>query len=367
MNIHAIDIVVPSYRLDEEILLNIINLEKPGGFNVFFYIVSDNPEVVVPASVMQLHNKGLIQLIINPVNMGAPATRNVGIKAGKSKWILFLDDDIKAEPDLLLVYAAAIKTHPDAIGFAGITQFPQPINAVTKALEINGTISSFTDALRKPLLTWSPTANVMLNRQKMHPGLFDAALVNAEDIEFLTRSSLLFNEKYIPVAGAVVHHPWWGNGSVQTRRMVSYGAGASQIARKQPVSNYTFRDFTNTSETLLLLTLLTPVAILTGTAALLVKFTVALLLAEFITNLIKTILVGKSWSLATAFHVMWAKNCYEFSFLRRSLKDGFINGFALRIDMGFNKPHPSSFRTNRWKIIKMAVLVVLLLVAVIAF
>lgn len=367
MDNRSIDIIIPTFRLNEELLSGIIHLPQPVGFKIYYYLVSDNPSADVPKAIKKLHEQGVIKLLINKKNIGAPGTRNVGINAGESKWILFLDDDIKPQQDLLLVYSAAIEKNQDAIGFAGVTIFPEPFNAVTKAIQINGTISSFTDAKHKATLTWSPTANVMLNRNKIEEGLFDAHLVNAEDIDFLTRSSLLFKEKYISLPGAVVFHPWWNNGKLQTARMISYGEGASQIARKFPIKQYTFRDFTNTPETVLLLLLISPLLYFTGHIKIAFILLGAILLSEFLTNWIKAILTGNTWSVAVALNMLWAKNCYEFGYLYASLKDGYINGFAKRIDMGFNKPHPSPFRTNRWKIIKMLLLVVLVLIAVISF
>ena len=367
MDIHSIDIIVPTFRLNEEILLRIIHLPKPPGYTVCIYIISDNPAVIVPAGIQELARSGHIKLLINEKNCGAPATRNVGIRAGTSKWILLLDDDIKPQDDLLMAYAAAMEKNTDAIGFAGVTYFPEPFNAVTTALSIHGSVASFTLPLKQSFLRWTPTANVVLNREKMHPALFDAALVNGEDIDFLARSSFMFNEQYIAVPDAVVFHPWWNEGKPQTARMLSYGTGASQIARKEPVKTYTYRDFSNTSETALLLLLLLPLAYVLGHAQLLLLFFVVLLIAEFATCWLKAIIAGKVYSPVVAFHILWTKNCWEAAYLYRSLADGHMNGFMQRIELGFVKPHPGPFRTNRWKIIKMILLAVLFLIAVIAF
>lgn len=362
---YSIDIVVPSFRLDETILTDIINLPKPDGFNVSTYIIADNPNVVVPESIRNLDEAGKIHLIINEVNLGFSATRNKGIRAGSGKWTLLLDDDIKPRPDLLTAYAAAIKENADAIGFAGVTCFPAPFNAVTRALEINGSVSHFKAALQHTELIWAPTANIMLNKQKVDKELFDTRLkYSGEDIDFLVRNCLLFREKYTGVPDAVVVHPWWDNGHAQTTRMFRYGVGASQIARKEPVKKYTYRDFTNTSETLLLLILLLPLLLITGYGYFAAAFVISLLAAEFITNWLKAIIAGKTYSPVIAFHLMWVKNCWEYGYLYGSLTEGYFNGFAQRIEMGFVKPHPSPFRTNRWKIIKLVLLVLLFTIAV---
>lgn len=356
MNNRSIDIVVPTYRLDEKILLDIIHLPRPPHFEVSVYIVSDNPAVVVPVSLQSLSEAGTIKLLVNEKNMGAPATRNVGIRAGSSAWILFLDDDIYPEPDLLTVYAEAIQQHENALGFAGVTQFPAPFNTVTKALDIHGTIASFTEPLHKSTVIWSPTANVMLNRAKMDASLFDGSLINAEDIDFLTRNSLLFNQRYVSLPRAVVHHPWWNDGKVQTKRMLSYGAGSSQVSLKDPIKKYTYTDLTNTCETLLLLLLLYPFALLAGYGYIATALLVIIPVAEYVTNWLRGIIKGKTYSPAIAFHLFWIKNCYEFGAFSQTLKSGRLKAFARRIEMGFSKPHPSHFRLNRWKIIKLTVI-----------
>ena len=91
MNVHSIDIVIPTYRLDEKVISNIASLRCPDLFDVYVYVVADNPALVIPESVKQLYENGKIKLIVNERNLGASATRNAGIQYGKSKWILLLE------------------------------------------------------------------------------------------------------------------------------------------------------------------------------------------------------------------------------------------------------------------------------------
>uniref|UniRef100_UPI003B3A6D52 glycosyltransferase family 2 protein n=1 Tax=Spirosoma sp. TaxID=1899569 RepID=UPI003B3A6D52 len=111
----SIDVVIPTFRLQEKELLTLIYLQRPADFAVQFYVIADNPDAAIPESIRKLHEANGITLLINSKNEGVPATRNRGILAGKSKWILFLDDDIHPQEDLLLAYAEAIRQHPDAI------------------------------------------------------------------------------------------------------------------------------------------------------------------------------------------------------------------------------------------------------------
>jgi len=356
----SIDIVIPSFRLDENILLNIFNVERPDGFLVNFYIVADNPSAEIPYEILKLAEEHKINLIRNEVNLGFSKTRNNGIRMGKGKWVLLLDDDIAPSEKLLIAYADAIRSNPDSIGFAGVTNFPLPFNAATRAMDINGTTGHFKAALDNKPLVWVPTANVMLNREKMDVALFNEKLdKGGEDIEFLLRNSLLYGGKYTPVPCAVVEHPWWDNGAIQTERIFRYGRGAADIAVLETIKPYTYHDFLNTSVSLLLLMVCSAMTVAFYSARALFLLMFLILFSEILTNLIKTLYKSKAFSLPVALNLFWIKNCYEAGYLFESLSKGRFSGFGERIEMGFAKENPSWFRLNKWKIIKMVLLVMM--------
>ncbi|QNL47729.1 glycosyltransferase [Olivibacter sp. SDN3] len=361
----SIDIVIPSFRLDENILANIINLEKPAGYDVHIYIVADNPNATIPQKITDLSKQGKAHLIKNDVNLGFSATRNKGILVGKSRWILLLDDDIIPADRLLLAYARAIESYPHAIGFMGVTNFPEPFNNITKALKINGSIGHFESAKYHNKLLWAPTANIVLNRERLTMPLFNEELKKGgEDIEFLLRNALKNKETYVACPEALVTHPWWNEGNIQTKRMFRYGIGASEISTLPVIKKYTYYDFTNTSETLLLLILALPFAAIAKTADIIFLLILITLLSEFITNLIKVAKTTGKNSFSITWHLFWVKNMYELGYLVSNLMRGNIRGFAKRIDMSFRKENPSWFRLNRWKIIKSLLLILFTLLAI---
>ncbi|MEQ7798439.1 glycosyltransferase [Pedobacter sp. ASV1-7] len=360
---NSIDVVIPSFRLDEEILLNIFNLPKPESFLVNYYLVADNPIVDIPEKVKQLAIIQKINLIQNEVNLGFSRTRNNGIRLGNGKWLLLLDDDIVPSEGLLLAYADAISKNSNAIGFAGVTNFPDPFNSPTMAMELNGLTGHFKSAKTIDELMWVPTANVMLNRDKMDQDLFNEDLKKGgEDIEFLVRNATLFGERYIAVPDAIVTHPWWNNGTIQTERQFRYGVGAAQIADLPVIKSYTYHDFTNTCETLLLLVLALPYMILNGLFSVFFSLCLIVLISEFLTNCIKTVFKVKKISFGLAVNMFWLKNCYEVGYLFESIKSGRFTGFAERIETSFSKKNPSWFRLNKWKIIKTCLIGIGLLV-----
>lgn len=358
----SIDIVIPSFRVNESTFLNIIHLEKPKDFIITIFLVIDNPLLQVPPSIKKLSENGMIHLILNKSNLGVAATRNNGIRAGRAKWVLLLDDDITPNSNLLKVYAESAVKNPDAIGFVGVTYFQPPFNNATKAMEVNGSIAQFKIADIKHELMWAPTANIMISRSKADPNLFNEDLKKScEDTEFLARTALLNDKKYIAAPNAIVNHPWWSNGKLQLNRIYRYGAGAAQIARLPHIKPYTYFDFLNTIEMIFLLVVLSPLIICFSSWKILLLVLAATVMSELLTISIKTFCISKSASPVLIWYSLLMKNSYELGRFIEDFKTGNVRGFARRIEMGFEKPHPSWFRLNKWKIIKMIILALLII------
>ena len=355
----SIDVVIPSFRLDEAILMPIFKLKQPEDVEINFYLIADNPVADIPLPIRQLADMGKIRLIINEVNLGFSLTRNKGINEGTGQWILLLDDDIIPDANLLIAYAKSLKQYPQSIGFVGVTHFPEPQNDVTRALVLNGSVGHFQSALHHAELMWAPTANMMFNRQLLQDRRFMVDLrKGGEDIELLLRNSLANSQKYKSVPEAVVTHPWWDNGAIQTRRMFRYGEGAGEISVLDTIKPYTYRDFTNTSETLLIILFLTIITSMMGfNPTVFYEIAGLLIFTEFFINLIRSVFLSNNFSLSLAFQMMWHKNAYEAGYLWSSIRGGRFSTFGKRIDTGFKKVNPSPFRLNKWKIIKLLAMI----------
>lgn len=353
-----IDVIVPSFRLNDNYLIPIFELKQPENFTINFFLIADNPTVKISDKLKNCILNNHINLIVNDINLGFSKTRNKGIEAGNAPWILFLDDDIIPKEDLLISYAKAIVEHPESIGFIGVTNFPIPKNNVTKALVLNGLISSFTEALHKDELPWAPTANMMFNRSLLGKRRFLESLKNGgEDIELLSRNCIENNKKYLSVPDAVVTHPWWNDGKMQTKRMFQYGKSTGDIINVPHIKLYSSWGFTNTTETLLIILCLGLLLLpLTGLNYWVFKLSVLVLCAEILTNIFKSAMLSDSFSIPLSMQMFWHKNVYEAGFVWSCLKNGKYLNLAKRIDVNFKKPYPSSFRLNRWKILKMSLI-----------
>ena len=251
----SIDVVIPSFRLNEKYLLPLLQLKKPVHAEVKYFLVVDNPDIQIPAS---LEDPGLgneIFLIINPENLGVSKTRNVGIEAGNGEWILFLDDDIVADENLLFEYSKAISEHPDEIGFIGYTQFPKESTSFGKAIIASGSMDIFSVALRRDYFVWGATVNFMVKRKAIGPARFSDEFPKkggGEDVDFfLNVRKENGNKNFKTLAVAKVEHPWWHGEKPDFERPFRYGKGNSLLGNRH--KEYTYYDFLNTPETILIL------------------------------------------------------------------------------------------------------------------
>lgn len=354
----SIDVIIPSFRLNPENILPILNLQRPANATVRFYLVADNPQLKPDAQIAQLVNGNTVNLLINPQNIGASATRNRGIEAGTGNWILFLDDDIVVHPNLLITYANAAELHPTEIGFIGLVTMPPPATPFAKAVDSNGSMGIFGAALHNEYYPWGASANIMIRRNALGDVRFSSAYPKTgggEEVEFffkIREQNQLKNYRCLPAAQA--EHPWWKNGQADYKRFYRYGLGNSHLAQRNPA--YRWYDFLNTPESILMVAIAVfaihffwmPV-VRYG-----VGFIVIALFAEYITNIMRVKRKNKSILPAIAFNVMRLRLVYEWGTLWGNLLRGRLAGIGERFSYDGNT-RPGSFRLNRYKIVKLAI------------
>lgn len=354
----SIDIIIPSYRLNEDMVSQVVNLPVPNGMSRNIYLIVDNPSHAIPASVVESAKAKKLFPIVNKQNKGVSASRNIGIENSTADWLLFLDDDIIPAAGLLQAYFKAIMANPEALGFAGFTKMPESFNQNTKALFYSGITGQFAAATKQSKAPWAPTSNLLISRKKLGGERFDEGLTaSGEDIDLCIRLCLKCGQQFISAPDAEVSHPWWQNGAMPSKKIFQYGRGSYQIARKDPVRKFTYLDFTNTSESVLLTLIAAPFIVKYFSLLQWLLFLLAIIISELFVNYLKICLVHNNFSLTTTFKYTWIRIVREAGFLYESARNKEIFGFARRIETGFIKTNPSPFRLNRWKIIKLILLI----------
>lgn len=262
------DIVIPSFRADVRVLESICNLDCPDGLERGVIIVLDNPDHAVSEEFEAWKLLPDVTIVRNRENLGANGSRNRGIEETSAEWILFLDDDIVPEPDLLHFYAKAIWEHGDGVpGFVGITRFPDPVNSFTEGVVASDILTFFDLAEYKEEMSWGITANLLVKREAMGEHRFRKRFPKGgggEDIDLCLEIVRATGTKFATEPNAVVHHPWWNGGRRSYRRFSRWAYGDSQLPELHP--QHRWRNFPNTAELLFsLLVVFLPLAAITDT------------------------------------------------------------------------------------------------------
>lgn len=215
----CLDVVVPSYRANNNDFLERIALLRSSCEDVYvkFWFIVDNPANQHIIEVKALANKlNSIQLkrdgnyFINVVhygeNRGASYARNTGYNYSVADWILFLDDDVIPDFNILDAYIGAIKRYPEAKVLAGMTILPESENIWTDMLRACnvGYFYGISNQMRHP--PWAVTANLLVRGSRFNPTIqFKNCFPKTgggEDIDFVSQYKQFYPTMGINVTAA---------------------------------------------------------------------------------------------------------------------------------------------------------------------
>jgi nucleoside-diphosphate-sugar epimerase len=266
----TLDVVVPTFRVPAGVLEAILALDVPPGASTQFTVICDRPGDARAGAVMAAlearHRENpFVRLRTNAANLGASASRNRGFAESAADWVLFLDDDVVPQPDILHAYASAIRAHPRATGFVGLSRLPPPATARQAAVHMAGVAFFWGVAAASPAATelpWGVTANLCVRRPPPGSGVeFSDAFPKTgggEDIDFCLRLREHVRatmegggEGLVATPGAVITHPWWDDGVPALSHFSGWSWGDGHLIDLYPQLTYT--NLPDLSETLLAL------------------------------------------------------------------------------------------------------------------
>lgn len=249
----CLDIVVPSFRCSISRLENFIELSVPENVDLTLIFVIDNPYFKLSLSdfvnlVSKLSFRGHLRMHFHSKNLGASAARNTGLDSSSADYVIFLDDDIVPDSDLVTEYAISICENPSAKVLVGNVVLPDSINCWQAA--VKGSLAYFFDiALKMEHPPWGVTANLcVVGRQDIRFDTIYPKSGGGEDIDFCFR--ILENplKESFSVQRAVVSHEFWKS---PLKQICGWAIGDSLCFRKLPSNS--FQSVPNAPEYILLL------------------------------------------------------------------------------------------------------------------
>jgi len=265
----ALDVVTPSFRAATDVLERILSLPSPDDCVVRFNLICDNPESKEAVQTFQeLEKKNefncAVRIRMNPVNVGPGGTRNHGLAESCADYLVFLDDDVLVEPNILKEYWSLAKANPMCAGFIGRTVLPPPATPRQFAIKFAG-IAYFWDIASQTTrdLPWGITANLCVKRE---PDIFFYGNEvftrggGGEDVDFCMRLDTLYrgrdekSRSFAPAPSALVQHPYWNSGQCFLKQFFGWTKGDSALSEIHP--KHGFRSFPDFSESVAFATIL---------------------------------------------------------------------------------------------------------------
>ncbi|KAJ3857235.1 NAD-dependent epimerase/dehydratase [Lentinula lateritia] len=235
----TLDIVIPCYRVDSEIIDGILQLKTSKFCSTMFIIIVDDPKNPNIAILNQRHgHRPDVRIRVNSVNSGASYSRNRGMQESAADWVHFLDDDI---PNIYI-----IRNNPNAAGFVGNTFFPPANSIFTAALHLSG-VTYFWDIADKIStdVPWGVTANIIARRNVADGVKFDLTFPKTgggENIDFCRKKRAYMiregGEGFVAAPKVKVTHPWWKNDARSYWRFYMWSVGDGALVKLYPEHCY---------------------------------------------------------------------------------------------------------------------------------
>ncbi|CAM9327633.1 unnamed protein product, partial [Discosporangium mesarthrocarpum] len=267
----VLDVVVPSFRVDVNVLLKICTLDVPSEMRCTFIVIFDNPDILDDdneASKAELarrartleevtweRKRNSCRVRINQRNLGASLSRNKGIEESCADFVLLLDDDICPAENLLHVYCREILRVLEkedqggtdyCCGFVGLTEFPLPTTLMQRAVILSDLTYMYHVSNNVVDPAWGVTANIVFRmdqrrgrRSALRFGEEFPKTGGGEDVDMCLRYQQNTGGTFLGVKDAVVTHHWWpGTGLEYPRHFFRWSTGDGALPEHYPQYKY---------------------------------------------------------------------------------------------------------------------------------
>ena len=205
-----LSVVIPTYNRRERLGLVLRGLARqsvqPDQFEV---VVIDDGSVDGTAEWLESQTFPSALRVLRQKNSGPATARNKGVEAARAPTILFIDDDVVPNPDLVREHLRAHAAEPRVAVIGPLLSLPR-YRQLWVAWEQRKLERQYTSIMRgewKPTFRQFWTGNASVSRELLlEVGCFDTTLRRAEDVELAVRLALRgVSFRFNPAASAVHH------------------------------------------------------------------------------------------------------------------------------------------------------------------
>jgi len=164
-----------------------------GSEDIEVVVVNDNPPDIDELTSLYGSMDDRIRIVQNPVNMGAPASRNHGIEESTGEYIALLDDDDIWDPTKLEKQMRIMESRPE-VGFVGCGYHDEWLGK-DRFPELRGKIEE------QLLMSFSniETSTILIRRSVLDMvGPIDTSLPSEQNHDFFYKISKVCEFDYVP-------------------------------------------------------------------------------------------------------------------------------------------------------------------------
>ena len=151
-----------------------------------------------------------VRVRVNERNQGASFSRNRALDESSADWVLFLDDDVIPNPNILDEYCKRIVNEgEDAAGFVGLSKFEEHQNIFSLAVQFSYLIYFWGVSMLTNTPPWGVTANLLTRRTTARFELKFPKTGGGEDIDYCNQVTRKLNLPLKSAPEAIIMHLWW--------------------------------------------------------------------------------------------------------------------------------------------------------------
>lgn len=189
-NTPQVSVVIPTHNRPE-LLQRAVNSVRAQTFQDFEIIVIDDGTRIRAEDVVRSFSDSRIRYLKNETGLGAPASRNRGIREAQTELIAFLDDDDEWLPEKLTVQLGPFIGTDESVGFSVTGAFTENektrgVNVVEEGINdfSNTALTRFKGFLTSTLIVKRSVFDTV--------GFFDETLPSHQEAELLVRITRVY-------------------------------------------------------------------------------------------------------------------------------------------------------------------------------